>query len=325
MEAGLAAPSFCSCDESFWRFREHESWEHMRDARADDRRYAAWFEEHRAHRGDLEVQRAHRFDREPLFSIVVPCFRSNGRFLSELIESVVSQSYRAWELVLVDSTPADGVVAASAMAAGDERIPRGPDRQERGHRGQHELGHRRRPEDYIAFLDHDDLLRARCPVLVRTRGRAGTRMFAGGPVLRRRPVRGHRRMASAHLQDAPQRGPALQPQLRDAFPVRVAGVDRPHRNVPRGCGGCSGLRPHVACAGGRGSLHARPARALSLARACRLHERGDNVGSKPYAIEAGRLALERHMASRGVCARAEEALQPFVYGCATSCPNPCRS
>ena len=95
-EAGLAAPGFCSCDESFWRFREHESWEHMRDARADDRRYAAWFEEHRAHRGDLEVQRAHRFDREPLFSIVVPCFRSNGRFLSELIESVVSQSYRAW-------------------------------------------------------------------------------------------------------------------------------------------------------------------------------------------------------------------------------------
>ncbi len=46
------------------------------------------------------------------------------------------------------------------------------------------------------------------------------------------------------------------------------------------------------------------------------------MGSKPYAIEAGRLALERHMASRGVCARVEEAPQPFVYRVRYGLPEP---
>lgn len=320
-EAGLAAPGFCSCDESFWRFREHESWEHMRDARADDRRYAAWFEEHRAHRGDLEVQRAHRFDREPLFSIVVPCFQSNRQFLSELIDSVVSQSYRAWELVLVDSSPADGVVVASAMAAGDERIRAVPIAENAGIVGNTNLGIDAARGDYIAFLDHDDLLEpdalfwyalevVRDPVCSPEVLYCDEDLFEVAGVWRQPIFKTRLNVDLLYSHNCVTHFLCVSRELIDRIgmsPEDVAGAQD------------YDLTLRALAAGAR---FTHVPRVLYHWREHAGSTSGDNVGSKPYAIEAGRLALERHMASRGVSARAEEALQPFVYRVRYELPEP---
>ena len=44
--------------------------------------------------------------------------------------------------------------------------------------------------------------------------------------------------------------------------------------------------------------------------------------SKPYAIEAGRLALQRHFASRGIAGEVEETATPFVYRMRYELPTP---
>ena len=64
------------------------------------------------------------------FSIVVPLFNTPEKYLREMIESVVAQTYGNWELVLCDASPADGgagaagVSADSAEAAGASAVGR---------------------------------------------------------------------------------------------------------------------------------------------------------------------------------------------------------
>lgn len=58
----------------------------------------------------------------PRVSVVTPVFNSE-RYLGEAIESVLGQSYRAWELVLIDDASRDrSWEIASAYAARDARI-----------------------------------------------------------------------------------------------------------------------------------------------------------------------------------------------------------
>lgn len=319
--AGLAAPGFCSCDESFWRFREHECWDHMRDARADDRRYAAWFEEHRAHRGDLEVQRARRFDRGPLFSIVVPCFRSDRRFLSELVDSVVSQSYSAWELVLVDSSPEDGVVSACAGAAEDERIRVLTMTENAGIVGNTNFGIDVARGDYIAFLDHDDLLEPDA-------------LFCYACEIVKEPMRTPEVLyCDEDLFDAV--GGWRQPIFKTRLNVDLLYSHNCVTHflcVSRELIDRIGLSPEDVTGAQDYDLALRAlaagARFVNIPRVL-YHWRehagstsGDNAGNKPYAIEAGRLALERHLKSRGILARIEEAPQPFVYRVRYELPEP---
>lgn len=320
-EAGRAEAGFCSCDESFWRFREHECWEHMRDARADDRRYAAWFEEHRAHRGDLEAQRAHRFDRELQFSIIVPCFQSNRQYLAELIESVVLQSYRAWELILVDSSPEDGVVAESAIAAGDERIRVVPVAENTGIVGNTNLGIDAARGDYIAFLDHDDLLEpdalfwyAREIMLDPERSPeilyCDEDLFETAGVWRQPIFKTRLNVDLLYSHNCVTHFLCVSRELIDRIGVSPEDVTGAQDYD---------LTLRALAAGAR---FAHVSRVLYHWREHAGSTSGDNAGSKPYAIEAGRLALERHMTSRGICARVEEASQPFVYRVRYELPEP---
>lgn len=48
----------------------------------------------------------------------------------------------------------------------------------------------------------------------------------------------------------------------------------------------------------------------------------DFADSKPYAIEAGRLALQRHFDSPGVHGTVEETETPFVYRMRYALPEP---
>ena len=57
----------------------------------------------------------------------------------------------------------------------------------------------------------------------------------------------------------------------------------------------------------------------------RIHEgssNNGNVGNKPYAVEAGRLALQRHFESRGIAGKVEALDEPFTYRMHYSLPSP---
>jgi glycosyltransferase involved in cell wall biosynthesis len=59
-------------------------------------------------------------DNQPLVSVII-IFWNAERFIAEAIESVFAQTYRAWELLLVDDGSSDGSMAIARRYA--ERDP----------------------------------------------------------------------------------------------------------------------------------------------------------------------------------------------------------
>ena len=53
---------------------------------------------------ELEKQAKHKFDYEPVISIVVPTYNTPIKYLREMIDSVVNQSYPHWQLCIADGS-----------------------------------------------------------------------------------------------------------------------------------------------------------------------------------------------------------------------------
>ena len=66
--------------------------------------YGPWYEKHKASEEELAAQRGRNFAVQPLISIVVPVYRTPERYLREMIESVLGQTYPNWELCLADGS-----------------------------------------------------------------------------------------------------------------------------------------------------------------------------------------------------------------------------
>jgi GT2 family glycosyltransferase len=91
---------------------------------------------------------------------VVLIFLNEERYLGEAIESVRSQDYPHWELLLVDDGSTDrSPDIAQSYAARDERIRllAHPARENRGMSASRNLGLQQARGEYVAFLDADDI------------------------------------------------------------------------------------------------------------------------------------------------------------------------
>ncbi len=96
----------------------------------------------------------------PLFSILVPTYNTDPRWLKACIESVQAQSYPHWELCIADDASPDQAVweLIQSYAADDSRIKA----VRRAHNGHIAAASNTALElatgQYIALLDHDDAL-----------------------------------------------------------------------------------------------------------------------------------------------------------------------
>ena len=124
----------------------------------DDSRYALWSKRHQATQAEIDRQTRCRFDYEPVVSIIVPLYRTNPEFFRHMIASVFAQSYRRWELVLVNGSPDDDELAAEIAALSDERVRVVELAENEGIVGNTNAGIETASGDFIAFLDHDDFL-----------------------------------------------------------------------------------------------------------------------------------------------------------------------
>lgn len=156
--------------------------------------YEPWYECHRAKEDALARQKktSAAWKDAPLISIVVPLYCTNERFLREMIESVLAQSYGKWELCLADGSPSEpegsdgrkfaGGQTSSALAApgresersdgyrtsltrivreyadADSRIVYKVLSENLGIAGNTNAAIALATGEWIAFLDHDDLL-----------------------------------------------------------------------------------------------------------------------------------------------------------------------
>ncbi|MEZ9657981.1 glycosyltransferase [Vibrio sp. 10N.261.52.F3] len=94
----------------------------------------------------------------PLFSIVVPVYKPSLVLFKEMIQSVMTQSYANWQLILVDDCSQCETLAAYLNQLTDERVIVVV-RKENGHiSAASNSGLEAATGDFIALLDQDDLI-----------------------------------------------------------------------------------------------------------------------------------------------------------------------
>lgn len=125
--------------------------------------YEPWFAYYKASTEALQKQKKQwkKFENQPLFSIVVPCYQTPEQFLVEMMDSVRSQSYGNWQLCLADATPGDmvgRVVKEYCEKHQEKRIIYHHLEENLGIAGNTNAGLKLATGDWIGLLDHDDLL-----------------------------------------------------------------------------------------------------------------------------------------------------------------------
>ena len=108
---------------------------------------------------ELESQRRRNFMKEITFSIVVPTYQTPEKFLRQMIESVLGQTFCRVELILADGSSDDSVEQiALEYAAIDSRIKYKRLSENKGISENTNEGLSMVTGEYIGLLDHDDIL-----------------------------------------------------------------------------------------------------------------------------------------------------------------------
>ena len=124
--------------------------------------YRQWIKKNEPDREGLEFQRlqAVSLPLHPLISIVVPVYNPPLAVLEATLQSVLDQTYPAWQCCLANGDPANKAVRdlLESYAGRDERFRILHLEQNLGIAGNTNAAVRLATGDYVGFLDHDDLL-----------------------------------------------------------------------------------------------------------------------------------------------------------------------
>ena len=120
--------------------------------------YKSWFKLTKASKEELIKQKEYKWAEDaPLFSIVVPLYRTPKGYLKELIESIGAQTYVKWELCLADGSP-DNKLEMFVKSYQDERIKYRYIGENLGISGNTNKAVEMATGDFIVLCDHDDLI-----------------------------------------------------------------------------------------------------------------------------------------------------------------------
>ena len=122
--------------------------------------YGPWFEKHKPAESELEKQRKHTFQENPVFSVVVPAYKTPVLFLEQMIDSVRSQTYPHWELCIANASPEDREMAAvlERYMKLDSRIRVKNLDENLGIAENTNEEFSMASGEFVGLLDHDDLL-----------------------------------------------------------------------------------------------------------------------------------------------------------------------
>ena len=139
--------------KEFW-IRLHERFE------PEEVPYGPWYEAYQPTEEILEKQRRHKFKNGPLISIVVPAYLTPERFLRQMLDSLLAQTYENWELCLANGSPEDRDMQTilKSYAEMDRRIRYQDLKENLGIAENTNAAFAMAKGDFVGLLDHDDLL-----------------------------------------------------------------------------------------------------------------------------------------------------------------------
>jgi len=119
-------------------------------------------------REEEEYERSVNFTHRYRFSIIVPAYETDMQHLTDMIESVVKQTYPVWELCIADASETDDVgnvvaqltkkYSLSKSDNGESKIRYLRLSDNKGISGNTNEALKMATGEYVAFLDHDDML-----------------------------------------------------------------------------------------------------------------------------------------------------------------------
>ena len=72
----------------------------------NDYEYSEWYELTKPTDEELEEQRKAELPARPLLSIAIPAYKTPVRYLREMLDSILAQTYDNWEVCIADGSPA---------------------------------------------------------------------------------------------------------------------------------------------------------------------------------------------------------------------------
>ena len=331
-------PGFCAVNPGAYEAFKYETWKYMKDARADDAAYQQWSKTHCATKDELARQRSHQFAHEPLISVIVPCFNSQKRYLKELLDSVVAQSYPHWELLLVDATCATSDVPAKCTEEYSCKLKQPSAIRHLPLGGEGNIvtntnyGIEQAHGEFVAFLDHDDLLEPDALyhyVEAINNHPNATLLYCDEDLFEK---------AGTYIQPAfkskinidllyshnyvthflmVRRAALLEEGLSDDEVSGAQDYDVTLKMVRRAL--ASSSTSSNVMDSPNTPLEALDNQLIHIPRILyhwRIHEESTSTGNKdvkPYAERAGQIALQRHLDARNIAACVETTDTPFVY------------
>lgn len=128
----------------------------------NDYDYAEWYDLTRPTEEELAKQRATVFPEQPLLSVVIPAYKTPEKYLRELMDSILAQTYGNWEVCVANGSPkGEGKIVERVMKQYMERDPRFryEDLGENlGISGNTNAALQMAAGDFIVLSDHDDTL-----------------------------------------------------------------------------------------------------------------------------------------------------------------------
>ncbi len=277
--------------------------------------YGPWYEKHCADGKTLEKQRARVWEDPVLISLAVPLYHTPPLFLEQMIASVRAQTYPHWELCLANGSPEDETLAAALRAyESDDRIRVCTLSGNLGIAENTNAAVKMAKGSYIGLLDHDDLLSAdalfEVAEALQREQKKGKRM----PELLYTDEDKVRTDLSEHLQ--PNLKPDFDPDLLRSnnyichFLVFSRGLYERAGGLKPGFDGAQDYDFILRCTEVADGICHIP----RILYHWRLSEdsTADNPISKDYAYEAGRRAIEEHLAR---CHLEAEVFRKKDMGC----------
>lgn len=119
--------------------------------------YGGWIHHNELKESDLKKQRKKKFKVEPKISVIVPMYKTKEKFFKDLVNCMINQTYTNWELCLADGSPEENKNFKKYYEK-DERIKYKFLNENKGIAGNTNAAIEMVTGDYIALLDHDDVL-----------------------------------------------------------------------------------------------------------------------------------------------------------------------